>query len=68
MYIRWYADNLWLFVPIREKLKAFGHDFLDFPYQAGASLNAAGIGYQTVTVRQAMQRLGEIEQFTLARN
>jgi arylsulfatase len=68
MYIRWYADNMWLFVPIQEKLKEFGRDFFDFPYQAGASLNAAGISYQTVTVRQAMQRLGEIEQFTLARN
>ena len=23
MYIRWYADNIWLFVPVQEKLKAF---------------------------------------------
>ena len=23
MYIRWYGDNIWLFVPVQEKLKAF---------------------------------------------
>ena len=23
MYLRWYADNMWLFVPMQEKLKTF---------------------------------------------
>ena len=26
MYIRWYADNIWLFVPVQQKLKAFLDD------------------------------------------
>ena len=26
MYMRWYADNIWLFVPVQQKLKAFLDD------------------------------------------
>ena len=43
MYIRWYGDLLWLFVPAQEKLRGFFADFNDDPNQPGSSLNAAGI-------------------------
>ena len=66
MYIRWYADNMWLFVPVQEKIKAFFADFEKYPYQAGTSLNAAGINYQTVKMSEALKRLGKIEEFALA--
>jgi arylsulfatase A-like enzyme len=66
MYIRWYADNMWLFVPVQEKLKEFFADFDKYPYQAGSSLNAAGISYQTIRLAEAMKRLGELEEFTIA--
>jgi arylsulfatase len=66
MYIRWYADNMWLFVPVQEKIKAFFAGFDKYPYQAGTSLNAAGINYQTVKMAEALKRLGKVEEFALA--
>ena len=33
MYMRWYADNIWLFVPVQEKLKAFLDDAAGFSLQ-----------------------------------
>jgi arylsulfatase len=48
MYIRWYAENIWLFVPIQQRIREFLHGFMDFPYQAGSSLSAGNISYQTL--------------------
>ena len=58
MYIRWYGDNIWLFVPIQDKLKKFFATLNQFPFQKGSSLNAAGINYQSL---KAMQVLKELE-------
>jgi arylsulfatase len=66
MYMRWYADLLWLFVPAQNKIKEFFADFEKYPYQAGSSLNAAGINYRTVKMAEAMKRLNKIEEFALA--
>jgi len=61
MYIRWYADQMWLFVPIQQKIKEFFVDFDQYPYQAGSSLSASGINYQTLKAVEAMKRLKELE-------
>src|SRR3990172_6833782 len=61
MYIRWYADNIWLFVPVQEKLKGFLTTLPEFPFQQGSSLNAAGINYNSLQAMQAMKRLRELE-------
>jgi arylsulfatase len=61
MYIRWYADNIWLFVPVQEKLKAFLTSLPEYPFQQGSSLNAAGINYNSIQAMQAMKRLKELE-------
>jgi arylsulfatase len=63
-YIRWYADNIWLFVPIQQKIKEFFVDFEKYPYQAGSSLNAAGINYQTLKAMQALKRLEQLESLS----
>ncbi|WP_051328633.1 arylsulfatase [Geminicoccus roseus] len=63
MYIRWYGDLLWLFVPIQERLKEFFADFEDYPYQLGTSLNAGNINYNTLQARQAFGRLQQLEEF-----
>ena len=68
MYIRWYADNMWMFVPVQQKLKEFFVDFEEYPYQAGSSLNAAGIGYQTIKMAEALKRLGQLETIALPSN
>ncbi len=59
MYIRWYGDNIWLFVPIQQKIKAFLSTIEGYPFQAGASLSAAGINYRSI---KALQILKQMEQ------
>ena len=56
---------MWLFVPIQEKLKEFVATIHDFPFQTGASLNAAGFGYNTLRTQDAMQRLRQVESFSV---
>ena len=64
-YLRWYADNMWIFVPIQGVIKSFLETIPGYPFQEGSSLNAAGINYGTLKQMRAMQRLQELE--TLAR-
>jgi arylsulfatase len=64
-YLRWYADNMWIFVPIQTVIKEFLETIPDYPFQEGSSLNAAGINYGTLKQMKAMERLQELE--TLAR-
>jgi hypothetical protein len=60
-YIRWYADNIWLFVPVQAQVKTFLTTIPDFPFQQGSSLNAAGINYQTLRAAETLKRLKEME-------
>ena len=68
MYIRWYGDNIWLFVPVQQKLKAFLTTLPDYPFQRGSSLNAAGINYNSIQALQAMKRLKELETLPAPNN
>jgi arylsulfatase len=67
-YIRWYAENIWLFVPVQEKLQEFLKGWIEYPYQMGSSLSAANISYQTLRMAEAMQRLGELDELAPPRN
>ena len=64
MYIRWYGDNIWLFIPVQQKLKAFLTTLPEYPFQPGSSLNAAGINYNSILAMQAMKRLKELESLS----
>jgi len=68
LYLRWYADNIWLFVPIQQKLKAFLSTLQEYPFQQGSSLNAANINYTTLQAMQAMKRLHELESLPAPNN
>ena len=57
MYIRWYGDLLWLFVPIQQQIKTFFGDYEKFPHQEGSSLNAAGINYKSLKAAEILKRL-----------
>jgi arylsulfatase len=59
MYIRWMADNMWLFVPIQDKLKEFFLTIPQYPFQEGASLNAGNINYNTLKARLILQEIRE---------
>jgi arylsulfatase len=55
------ARNIWLIVPVQNKIKEFFSDFDQFPYQAGSSLNAAGINYSLLRQQDALKRLKDLE-------
>src|SRR5262245_30263868 len=61
MYLRWYGDNIWLFVPVQQKLRAFLSTVSQYPFQEGSSLNAANINYMTLKAAAALKRLQDIE-------
>jgi arylsulfatase len=68
MYIRWYAENMWLFVPIQLKIREFLAGWMDYNYQAGSSLSAGNISYQTLRMAEALKRLGQVEELAPPRN
>ena len=55
------ARNMWLLVPIQGKIKELFSDFDQYPYQAGSSLNASGIGYTILRQQDALKRLKDVE-------
>jgi hypothetical protein len=61
MYIRWYVDQMWLFVPIQQQVKNFLATIPQYPFQEGSNMNAAGINYQTLKAAAALKRLEDIE-------
>ena len=68
LYFRWYADNIWLFIPVQEKLKGFLTTLPEYPFQQGSSLNAAGINYNSLQAMQALKRLKELESLSVPFN
>jgi len=59
MYMRWMADNMWLFVPVQQEIGEFLATIPDYPFQEGQSLNAAGINYQTLKARKILDMIKE---------
>jgi arylsulfatase len=59
-YLRWYGDNLWLFVPAQEVIKGFFADYDKYPNQSGSSLSAAGINYNTIKMAELLKKLETI--------
>jgi arylsulfatase len=59
-YLRWYGDNLWVFVPAQGVIQAFFSDYDKYPNQAGSSLSAAGINYNSLKAAELMKRLQTI--------
>jgi arylsulfatase len=68
LYLRWYADNLWLFVPVQQKLKGFLFTIPQYPFQEGANLNAGNINYNTLKAAAALKKLQELETFAAPGN
>jgi arylsulfatase A-like enzyme len=64
--LQFFAQQMWLLVPVQGKIKEFFADFMDYPYQAGSSLNAGEIGYGLLQRSEAMKRLKSVEAFAVA--
>ena len=67
-YLRWYADNMWTFVPAQVYIKSFLDTMDDYPFQAGSSLSAAGINYGSLQRAKAMERLIDLEKISRPNN
>jgi arylsulfatase A-like enzyme len=61
MYLRWYADNIWLFVPVGGKIKEFLATIPEYPFQEGSSMNPSSVNYMTLKAAAALKHLQEIE-------
>ncbi|HEY4212508.1 MAG TPA: arylsulfatase [Steroidobacteraceae bacterium] len=64
--LKFFGQQMWLLVPIQNRIKEFFSDFEEFPYQAGNSLNAANIGYGLLRQREALKRLKDVEGFAVS--
>ena len=68
MYLRWYADNMWLFVPIQEQIGAFLKTIPGYPFQEGVDLNAAGINYRSLKAMKILETLKKKGVFAMPTN
>jgi arylsulfatase len=59
MYLRWMADNMWLFVPVQNEIQKFLGSIKDYPFQEGQNLNAGDINYRSLKALQILNQLGE---------
>ena len=59
--LTFFAQQMWLLIPIQSKIKEFFADYEQFPHQEGSSLNAGGIGYGLIRQTEALKRLKELE-------
>jgi hypothetical protein len=57
MYMRWYGDNLWLFIPMGQKIKEFVATIPQYPFQEGAGVNPADLNYMSLKAVQALRQL-----------
>ncbi|MNF02890.1 hypothetical protein D3C80_2021090 [compost metagenome] len=48
---------MWLFVPVQAEIQKFMATLPQYPFQPGVSLNAAGINYQSLALKQALMKL-----------
>ena len=60
-YLRWYIDQMWVMVPMQQVVKNFFATIPDYPFQAGSSLSASNIGYNTLQNAKAMEALKKLE-------
>jgi arylsulfatase len=54
MYVKWYADNMWMMVPAQGFVQKFLGSIEGYPFQEGSSLSAGNIGYNTLKTQKAL--------------
>jgi arylsulfatase len=59
--LKFFAQQMWLLVPVGGKIKEFFSTYEQFPHQEGSALNAGSIGYALIRQKEAMKRLNELE-------
>jgi hypothetical protein len=59
MYIRLYADLLWIFVPIQGQVAKFAATLKEYPPVTGGSLTG-GLSYRTTQIQKALDLLNSV--------
>ncbi len=62
MYLRWMADNMWLFVPIQDVVGDFFKTLPEYPMQRGTTMNPASLNYDSLQMQEKMQQLEMLKQ------
>jgi arylsulfatase len=57
MYIRWMADNMWLFVPAAGQIQEFLATVPDYPFQSSQVLNPGMFNQNVMMLQGRLQRL-----------
>ncbi|GAM71135.1 arylsulfatase [Vibrio sp. JCM 19236] len=62
MYLRWMADNMWLFVPVQDELGKFFATLDKFPRQNSQVLNPATITQTSLGVKAKLDQIDELKK------
>ncbi|WP_146450273.1 arylsulfatase [Vibrio kanaloae] len=57
MYLRWMADNMWLFVPVGGKVQEFMNTLPDYPMQNSQVLNSGNFNQNTYMLQGKLKQL-----------
>ncbi|MFA0112893.1 arylsulfatase [Vibrio sp. 10N.261.46.E11] len=57
MYLRWMADNMWLFVPVGNEVQSFLSTISDYPMQQSQVLNPGNFNQNVLMLQGRLQRL-----------
>jgi arylsulfatase len=57
MYLRWMADNMWLFVPIAAQIQKFVASLEGYPFQEGQALNPGGLNYRSLKALKVLEEM-----------
>jgi len=60
MYLRWYADNMWMMIPAQNFVQKFLGSIEGYPFQEGMSLTAGNIGYNTLKMKKAAEQFQKL--------
>ncbi|GEA52680.1 arylsulfatase [Vibrio inusitatus NBRC 102082] len=62
MYLRWMADNMWLFVPVQDELGKFFATLNKFPSQQGQVINPAAISQTSLGVKAKLSQIDQLQK------
>ena len=54
MYLKWYADNMWLFVPVQQQVQQFLASLEGYPMQMGSKMSPANISYESLALQKRL--------------
>jgi arylsulfatase A-like enzyme len=65
MYLRFYADQLWLFVPVGQKIAEFVQSMRGFPNQQGPLAQPSDLNYALISVAEWAARFADPRKFMI---